>query len=77
MLVLLVERLRLVDRAVRGTIDPRLAWWPENDADLSPGDPSEEDVRLVAWSDRKLARHHRAEWKRTRRRLRQAKSRPG
>ena len=39
-------------------------------ADLSPGDPNENDVRLEAWSDVKLARHHRVEWKRARTRAR-------
>jgi hypothetical protein len=70
MLVLVTERLRLIDRVVRGATDPRMAWCPENDADGSPGDPSEDDVRLEAWSDRKLARHHRRQWKRARGRLR-------
>jgi hypothetical protein len=66
MLALVIERLRLLDRVARGTLDPRLAWCPENDAEIAPGDPSEEDVRLEAWSDGKLPRHHRAEWKRAR-----------
>jgi hypothetical protein len=68
LLVILRERLRLLDRVARGTLDPRLAWCRENDAEGSPGDPSEEDVRLVTWSDRKLVRHHRMEWKRAKRR---------
>ena len=63
MLAILVERLRLLDRVARGTLDPRLAWCPENDTIRSPGDPGEEDVRLESWSDDKLARHHHAEWK--------------
>ena len=70
LLVVLMDRLRLVDRAVRGTVDPHLVWSPENDAHDIPGDPKEEDVVLVAWSERKLARHHRAEWKRAKGRLR-------
>lgn len=48
MLVIVRERLRLLDRAVRGTVDPRLAWCAENDAKLTPGDPTEDDVRLEA-----------------------------
>ena len=68
LLVLLIERIRLVDRVVRGT-DPRLAWSPQNDGELTPGDPSEEDVVLSAWSERRLARHHRKEWKRLKGRL--------
>jgi hypothetical protein len=70
MLVVLVARLQLLDRAVRGVIDPRLAWCPENDARDVPGDPHEDDVRLFAWSDRALLHHLRSEWKRARRRLR-------
>jgi hypothetical protein len=69
MLVVLRERLRLLDRAVRGTLDPRLVWCAESDADLSPGDPAEDDVRLKAWSDGKLAGHHRREKKRATSRL--------
>lgn len=79
LLVVLVGRLRLLDRVARRTIDPRFAWSPENDATVSPGDPpgdpEEDDVRLVAWSDRELLRHHRAEWKRAKRRLALAKRR--
>lgn len=69
LLVVLIERLRLMDRAIRGTIDPHLVWSPENDADLIPGDPNENDQVLSAWTDRQLARHHRAEWKRAKGRL--------
>jgi hypothetical protein len=73
LLVLLVERLRFLDRVARGVVDPRLAWCLENDTEHAPGDPSEDDLRLTAWSDAKLARHHRAEWKRAKRRLRSRK----
>lgn len=75
LLVMLIERLRLLDRVARGTIDPRLAWCAENDAERSPGDPSEDDLRLAAWSDSKLLHHHRGEVKRAKRRLRAAKER--
>ncbi len=75
LLVVLIERIRLMDRVTRGTVDPHLLWSPENDADSCPGDSNEEDVVLVAWSERKLARHHRAEWKRARGRLRWKKAR--
>jgi hypothetical protein len=68
LLVVLRERFRLLDRVVRGTLDPQVAWCPENDADRSPGDPNEEDVHLATWSDRKLVRHHRMEWQRATRR---------
>jgi hypothetical protein len=69
LLSVLIERFRLVDRVVRGTVDPHLIWSLENDADLCPGDPSEEDVVLTAWSERKLARHHRTQWRRVKARL--------
>jgi hypothetical protein len=69
MLAVLVERLRLLDRVVRGVVDPRLVWSSENDATHAPGDPEEDDVRLEVWTDRKLARHHRHEWKRAKKRL--------
>jgi hypothetical protein len=73
LLVLLMERLRLLDRVARGVVDPCLAWCPENEAGLVPGDPGEDDLRLKAWFHGKLARHHRAEWKRAKRRLRSQK----
>lgn len=69
LLTLLMDRLRLLDRAVRGNIDPHLAWSRQNDADLIPGDPREEDIILAAWSNRKLARHHRREWRTMKRRI--------
>ena len=77
LLVILIERIRLMDRVIRGTVDPHLAWNSENDGSLSPGDPNEEDVLLIAWSERQLARHHRAELKRLTARLRPKKSAPG
>jgi hypothetical protein len=66
LLVVLHERLRFFDRVVQGEVDPRLAWCPQNDA--ASGFTDGEDFHLTAWSLRKLARHHRAEWKRARRR---------
>jgi hypothetical protein len=69
LLVILIERLRLMDCVVRGTVDPHLAWSPQNDGKMCPGDPNEEDVVLRTWSERRLARHHRAEWRRLNRRL--------
>lgn len=59
LLTLVMDRLRLLDRAVRGTVDPHLAWSRQNDADLTPGDRREEDIILPAWSNQWLARHHR------------------
>lgn len=69
LLTLLMDRLRLLDRAVRGTVDPHLAWSKQNDADLIPGDPREEDVILTCWSNRRLLRHHRAELRSARQRI--------
>ena len=73
LLVVLHERLRLLDRVAQGQLDPRLAWCPQNDA----GSPvvEGEGARLGAWSERRLARHHRSEWKRLKARLR-SKKRP-
>lgn len=69
LLSLLLDRLRLLDRAVRGTIDPFLVWSRQNDADMIPGDRREEDIILTAWSNRRLARHHRREWRTVKRRI--------
>jgi hypothetical protein len=68
LLAILIERLRLMDRAVRGSIDPHVAWCVENDA-ARHGDPNEKDLVLPEWSEKRLARHHRAAWKRARLRL--------
>lgn len=69
LLTLLLDRLRLLDRAVRGTVDPHLVWSRQNDADLIPGDRREEDTILTAWSNQRLARHHRRELRTVKRRL--------
>jgi hypothetical protein len=69
LLVLLAERLRLLDRATRGSVDPRLVWSPQNDQKLVPGDRAEASVTLTAWSDQQLARYHRKQWQRIRRRV--------
>ena len=65
-LVILTERIRLLDRVVRGTIDPRLVRCAQNEA-LPREASDEQDVRLSDWSPRQSARHHRAAWKRSRR----------
>lgn len=75
LLSVVIERLRLLDRAVRGTIDPHLVWSQENDVDLIPGDPQEEDILLACWQDRKLLRHHRRALRAAKRRLRMTKAR--
>src|SRR5690349_6208645 len=55
MLVLLRERLVLLDCAVRDTLDPRYVFCEENEAfDPVPGD-DHGDVVLKAWSARKEA----------------------
>jgi len=70
-LVLVTERLRLIDRVVRGAVDPRLLWCVANDT-LPPGD-SGDDVVLRVWSDEEAVRQLRKEWRSARRRLRRAK----
>jgi hypothetical protein len=73
LLALITERIRFADRVLRGTIDPRLAWCPENDGDLHR-DAGAEDHVLVEWSEQRQARHHREEWRRAKRRLALKKS---
>lgn len=54
-LVLVRERLTLIDRAVRDTLDPRQLFCQENEVlDELPGD-DEGDVVLRAWSPKKTA----------------------
>lgn len=75
-LVLLTERLRLLDRVARGTVDPRLLLCPENETS-PPLEGEEEDVTLPVWSQGQLLRHHRAEWKRAKRQALHAKQARG
>lgn len=64
------ERLRLLDRAVRGTVDPLLLWCAENNAMSATDSEDEADIFLVEWSDKRRAQQHRRELKRARGRLR-------
>jgi hypothetical protein len=64
LLVLVEERLRLVDRATRDAIDPSLAWCQVNAAIPT----TEGDLVLVGWSEKKQASRARREWKHARRR---------
>lgn len=75
MVVLLRERLRMLDRAVRSTVDPLLLWCRENDA-TEPVDPDAEsgDVLLRSWSDKKTIKRLRKELKAAKRRLRSARN---
>jgi len=70
MLVVVVERLR-ASRS-RGSWDDGSAHRlvPGERRHPFPRDAGEDNVRLEAWSDAKLARHHRVEWKRARTRAR-------
>ena len=71
-LVLVRERLALLDCAVRDTLDPRYLFCPENQAFVeAPGDDG--DVILKAWSERKTAARTKAEWERAERRLEREK----
>lgn len=73
-LVMITERLRLLDRIVRGTVDAAVILCRQNEAvpseDAEPHE-GEEDVLLPVWSERRLLRHHKAEWRRAKRRLAQ------
>ena len=76
-LTTLRDRLVLLDRVVRGTVDPRLLWCNENDAlpPLDDGIQDDEDVVFKVWSDRTEARRYKRLWKMARGRLRQRKER--
>jgi len=71
---MITERLRLLDRIVRGTVDAAVVLCRQNEAvpseDAEPHD-GEEDVVLPVWSKKRLLRHHKAEWRRAKRRLAQ------
>ena len=66
MLVVLAERLRLLDRVARDIVDPGLLLCPQNEA--LPPDTDERGIVLPCWSDKKLARKHRKAWKSAQRR---------
>jgi hypothetical protein len=73
-LVLVRERLTLVDRAVRDTLDPRQLFCPENEAlDDFPGD--EGDVVLHPWSAKKTAEKLRKDADQAERRLQTVRER--
>jgi hypothetical protein len=76
-LVVLRERLVLLDRAVRDVVDPALLWCAENKALPTPEPPTDDDhdIMLGAWSDKKAARRLRRSWKAAKKRLRRAKER--
>ena len=67
-LVLLRERLVLLDRGVRDTIDPRHLVCSENEAIEGPGG-DDKDVVLRAWSPKKEATKLRRDAERAERRL--------
>lgn len=69
-IVVLMERLRLLDRVVRDAIDPRALWCEENDAIPLSDMPGERDVVFKVWSDRKCARRYRRDARAARRRQR-------
>ena len=71
-LTLLKERLRLIDRVVRGAVDPRVLWCPENNALPAVEGDSDDggDVLLRAWSDKRAVHRLRNEWRAAKRRLR-------
>lgn len=68
MLVLIRERLVLLDRGVRDTLDPRHLACPENEA-LEDEDGDDGDVVLRAWSPKKEATKLRRDADRAERRL--------
>lgn len=68
MLVLVRERLVLLDRGVRNTIDPRHLSCPENEVIEEPS-ADDEDVVLRAWSPKKEAVRLRKDAERAERHL--------
>ena len=70
-LALVKERLQLIDRVVRGALDPRLLRCPGNEAFVPISDGG--DILLQDWSDKKTAAQLRREWRAAKRRLRKAK----
>lgn len=68
-LVLVRERLVLLERGIRDTIDPRHLSCPENEAiEDAPADDG--DVLLRAWSPKKEAKRLRTDAERAEHRLR-------
>jgi hypothetical protein len=70
-LVVVRERLRLIDRVVRGVLDPWHLWSPQNEA--LPAVKDGDDVLLPAWSDAQMIRRLRKDWRSAKRRLRRSK----
>jgi hypothetical protein len=64
-LILLRERLQLLDRAVGGFVDPRELLMPENRA---VGADEEGDLRLPTWGTKRTMAHHKRELERAERR---------
>jgi hypothetical protein len=69
------ERLRLLDRVVRGAADPRAIRCEANGAIpvLSEGTDGSDDVVLNVWSDHQAARYHRRACKVAKRRIKRSK----
>jgi hypothetical protein len=77
LLVLVRERLRLLDRVVRDVVDPALLWCADNQALPAPEPLTDDDhdVALKTWSDKKTARRLRRGWKAAKKRLRRVEQR--
>lgn len=77
-LLIVKERLKLLDRAVRGSVDPFILWCYENDGtEPLEGDKDDggDDVRLWSWSDRRTVRRLRKQLKSAKRRLQRTRAR--
>lgn len=72
-LTLVRERLQLLNRAARSTVNPHLLWRPENDAVPQNKDDDEGDIFIHQWSDRETIRRLRKDLKMAKRRLQKAK----
>lgn len=72
---LLDHRVRHLDRAVRGHVDPGDLW--ASHSGFGPADDEEKDVRLVAWSPELHVRHLRRQVGQAGARLESSRSRKG
>ncbi|MBX3214342.1 MAG: hypothetical protein KF850_20070 [Labilithrix sp.] len=76
-LLVVKERMKLLDRAVRGSVDPFILWCAENDGtEPLEGDKDEGggDVLLWSWSDGATVRRLRKQLKSAKRRLQKSRT---
>lgn len=63
--ILVTERLRLLSRAIRDEVDPRLLWCPDNSVLRGIEDaPEFKDIIITGWSAKRRRREAQAELRR-------------